>query len=92
MGFPLTSHAGVVLFDGVCNLCNAFVNFVLDRDPRGYFRFGALQSAVGQDLMQRHHVPDEELRSLVLFEDGNVYTESTAALPPGSKGSEGRLL
>ena len=45
-------HA-VVLFDGVCNLCNGFVRFVIPRDPRGHIRFAALQSEAARRLMAR---------------------------------------
>ncbi len=79
------NHA-VILFDGVCNLCNGFVNFVIDRDPDGYFQFAALQSEAAQALLEG---AGEEavagsggglLRSVVLVEDGHVYRKSTAAL------------
>ena len=70
----------IILFDGVCNLCNAFVNFVIARDPAGRFRFGALQSPEGREALRRSGASDEGLRTLVLIEDGRAYTESTAAL------------
>ena len=46
-------HHPVLLFDGVCNLCNASVQWVLLRDPRGIFQFAALQSEAGQALLRR---------------------------------------
>lgn len=70
----------VVLFDGVCNLCNASVNFIIDRDPPGYFRFASLQSAAAQKLLQRYGQPANNLKSMVLIEGQNYYTQSTAAL------------
>jgi len=70
----------VVLFDGVCNLCNGFVQFVIARDRRGYFRFGPLQSAAAQRLIDTARgsrpVPD----SIVLIADGRLWTRSSAAL------------
>ena len=75
----MTDNA-VILFDGVCNLCNASVNFVIDRDPRGYFRFAALQSDVSQKLMARHNLPGTYFDSIVFIENGRAYTKSTAAL------------
>ena len=70
----------VILFDGVCNLCNGFVNFVIARDPAGRFQFGALQSAAAQRLLgsidSREPWPD----SIVLVERGRVWTQSAAAL------------
>jgi predicted DCC family thiol-disulfide oxidoreductase YuxK len=70
----------VVLFDGVCNLCDASVTFVIDRDPAGEIRFAALQSEVGQALRRRFRVPDEAAASVLFVEDGRCYRESTAAL------------
>jgi predicted DCC family thiol-disulfide oxidoreductase YuxK len=75
-----TDQSAVVLFDGVCNLCNATVNFVIARDPKGYFRFSSLQSATAQELLKRHAVPQDLLDSIVLIESGACYTQSTAAL------------
>ena len=75
-------HA-VVLFDGVCNLCNAGVNFIIDHDQPGYFRFAALQSEAGrQALGAQTHVPHaaSEGRSIVLIENSRVYDRSSATL------------
>jgi predicted DCC family thiol-disulfide oxidoreductase YuxK len=66
----------VVLFDGVCNLCNGMVRFVLARDPRGTFRFASLQSAAARRLLAGA-VPPE---TIVLIEAGKTYTKSCAAL------------
>lgn len=75
-----TDHA-VVLFDGVCNLCNAGVNFIIDRDPAAYFRFAALQSEAGSALRASCGIPAAAaLESLVLIEAGRCYRRSTAAL------------
>jgi predicted DCC family thiol-disulfide oxidoreductase YuxK len=72
--------SSVILFDGVCNLCNAFVTFVIPRDPAGRFKFGALQSPAAQRLLgsidSRGSWPD----SVVLVENGRVWTRSAAAL------------
>jgi len=69
-----------VLFDGVCNLCNAAVLFVIDRDPAGYFRFAALQSDEGQRLLAEHGHRAPDLSSVLLVDGGRVYARSTAAL------------
>lgn len=78
----LDDSRAVILFDGVCNLCNAAVTFVIDRDPGAYFSFAPLQSDVGQALLRRAglnaHAPT--LESIVLVENGHVYTHSAAAL------------
>jgi predicted DCC family thiol-disulfide oxidoreductase YuxK len=70
----------VLLFDGVCNLCNASVQFVIDRDPEARFRFAALQSEVGRELAEGCGIDADALASLVLVEDGRCYTRSSAAL------------
>lgn len=70
----------VVLFDGVCNLCNASVDFILERDSKSIFRFASLQSEAGQELLRRFRLPTEEHRSLVLVEGDRFFTRSSAAL------------
>lgn len=70
----------VVLFDGVCNLCDRSVQFILDRDPKQRFRFAALQSDKGQELLRNHGQSTGELNSIVLVEGGRCFVRSTAAL------------
>ncbi len=72
--------AAVVLFDGVCNVCNGAVNFILERDPGGYFRFAALQSEAARPLLAAARLPATFLDNIVLVEDGACYARSTAAL------------
>jgi predicted DCC family thiol-disulfide oxidoreductase YuxK len=74
-----------ILFDGVCTLCNGFVQFVIRRDPQGHFRFAALQSAAGQALLAAHGQPLSAAAlaqpdSVVLVAGGRVYTHSAAVL------------
>jgi predicted DCC family thiol-disulfide oxidoreductase YuxK len=66
----------VVLFDGVCNLCNGAVRFILARDPAGLFRFASLQSEAARRLLR----DDGRAETIVLLEAGKTYTKSTAAL------------
>lgn len=70
---------GVILFDGICNLCNYMVIFVIHRDRSGYFKFASLQGEAGQSLISRHF-PDPAKRpdSIVLIEHGQVYIHSDA--------------
>ena len=72
--------ASLVLFDGVCHLCNGFVQFVIARDPHGRFQFGALQSASARRVLELYDTPDPLPDTVVLVEDGKVFTRSTAAL------------
>ena len=76
----MTSDGPVVLFDGVCNLCNGAVNFIIDRDKQQQFRFASLQSEAGEKLLKQYALPNIYLRSLVLVERQKVFTKSTAAL------------
>jgi len=79
VGESVNAASSVILFDGVCNLCNAGVQFVVARDPAGHFQFAPLQSAAAARLIASSGVrslPD----SIVLVEDGRVWTQSTAAL------------
>ena len=70
----------IILFDGVCNLCNSSVQFVIQRDPSGKFNYAALQSAAGQQLLKENHLPVNELYSIILIKDGKTYQRSRAAL------------
>ena len=70
----------IVLFDGVCNFCNSSINFVIERDSKGYFKFAPLQSEAGEELIAKHGIDTAETDSVILAEDGKAYTHSTAAL------------
>src|SRR5579863_10454909 len=51
----------IVLYDGVCGLCNRFIQFVLRRDPSGFFRFASLQSPLAASILARHGQHPEAL-------------------------------
>ena len=70
----------VILFDGVCGLCNRLVNFILRKDKRARFRFAALQSGTGRKLLAEHGLSQEDLDSVVLMAGGAAYQRSTAVL------------
>jgi len=72
--------SAIILFDGVCNFCNSSVNFIIERDKAGYFKFAPLQSEIGEKLLAENGIDKIETDSVVLIEDGAVYTHSTAAL------------
>jgi predicted DCC family thiol-disulfide oxidoreductase YuxK len=77
----MSTAPAVILFDGVCNLCNGFVQFVIRHDAAGRFRLAALQSDAGQALLRQHQLPTPpEPDSVVLLMDGRAYTHSAAAL------------
>jgi predicted DCC family thiol-disulfide oxidoreductase YuxK len=77
---PNNTQPPIVLYDGVCGLCNGVVQFIIRRDRRKTFRFAPLQSDAGQALLERFGMPKDSLDSFVLIEDNRVYTKSTAAL------------
>lgn len=74
LGYP------VVLYDGVCNLCDASVQFILDHDASQTVRFASLQSEVGQELARAHGVDPARLDTLVLIENGRGLVQSDAVL------------
>ncbi len=75
-----TDNQHIILFDGVCNLCNTSVQFVINRDPKHRFNYAPLQGDTAKDLLAISGSPGLDLDSVVLVEDGKVYDRSTAAL------------
>ena len=69
-----------MLFDGVCNFCNASVNFVIERDKAGYFKFAPLQSEIGEELVAKHGIDTAGTDSVIVVENDRAYTHSSAAL------------
>jgi predicted DCC family thiol-disulfide oxidoreductase YuxK len=76
---PLAGHV-LVLFDGVCNLCNGFVQFLIRRDPSARFRFASLQSEVAHNLLTRFGLDSRAMHSVIVIDNGDVYQRSDAAL------------
>ncbi len=76
------SIINIILFDGLCNLCNSSVQFVIKHDPKAVYRFASLQSEVGQKLLLDNgiSITNNDLSSFILLENNIVFTESTAAL------------
>lgn len=84
--FNSGDRRSVVLFDGVCNLCNGAVNFSLDHDPKGKFRFVSLQSKVGQSLLKASGKRHDDISSIVLVEPASASSSaSSSPLPISSK-------
>ncbi len=74
------SDKAIVLFDGVCNFCNASVNFVIKHDSKNHFLFTPLQSEKGKQLLRNYQLDENEMKSFVLIENNTAYSKSTAAL------------
>ncbi|MEP7164689.1 MAG: thiol-disulfide oxidoreductase DCC family protein [Ferruginibacter sp.] len=70
----------IILFDGICNLCNSSVQYVIKHDPHAIFRFASLQGETGQQLLKQYGLPPNDLNSFVLIRDNKLYTRSAAAL------------
>lgn len=70
----------VILFDGVCNLCNGAVLFIIKRDKKVKFSFASLQSTFGQNQLKKYGLSSEELSTIVLLKEGRIFTKSSAAL------------
>src|SRR5688572_24921366 len=74
----------IILFDGICNLCNSSVRFVIKRDPGASFKFAAFQSDAGRKLADQYKITDTG-KSFILIENNQVFTRSTAALKVARK-------
>lgn len=81
METKIPENKKIILFDGVCNLCNNAINFVIEHDKKDTFRFASLQSDVGRKLVMERGIDPEILDTIILIEPGVAYYEkSTAAL------------
>jgi predicted DCC family thiol-disulfide oxidoreductase YuxK len=75
----MTEHGPILLFDGVCNLCNKLVIFIIHRDSKTKIRFSPLQSTEGQSLLRARGLHEENINSIV-FIDGPVYFLKSSAV------------
>lgn len=70
----------VVYFDGVCNLCNSAVNFLIDQDKEGRLKFASLQSEAGKAVLHRSGLPEQDYDSFILVKNGQLLLKSDAVL------------
>lgn len=70
----------ILLFDGVCNLCNSIVQFTIERDPKGKFKFASLQSESGQALLNKFGLPTNNFDSFVFISGDKYFLKSSAGL------------
>ena len=75
----LKSHK-ILLFDGVCNLCNGAINFVIRHDKNDVFLFASLQSDLGKELLKKYKIDSQKIDSIILIDNDKVYVKSAAAL------------
>lgn len=74
------NQPSIILFDGVCNLCNGFVNFLIPRDKDNQFIFSSLQSDKAHELLKELNYSSEKISSVLLIENGNLFSRSAAVL------------
>tara|TARA_R110000850_G_scaffold89765_1_gene191873 strand:+ start:158 stop:559 length:402 start_codon:yes stop_codon:yes gene_type:complete len=70
----------IILFDGVCNLCNGAVTYIIKRDNKNVFKFAALQSEIGQKLTSKFKIDTTKVDSIILIDGEKHYEKSSAAL------------
>jgi predicted DCC family thiol-disulfide oxidoreductase YuxK len=75
----LPQNKKIILFDGVCNLCNTAVQFVIQHDKKDVFRFVALQSDLGQEILKHIGINPDKIDSIILYEPGVAYYYKSSA-------------
>ncbi len=86
MNLDLPKDKNVILFDGVCNLCNSAVQYIIKRDTKGHFRFTALQSTTGKAIVTHYAIDTSKVDSILVYTpEKGVVSKSTAALKIASK-------
>ena len=81
MKYGLPKHKKLILFDGVCNLCNASVQYVIKHDKKDVFMFAALQSDIGEQIIKEYNIDTSKTDSILLYsETDGLKTKSSAAL------------
>lgn len=76
----LTNDKHIILFDGVCNLCNGFVQFVIKHDKKNKFKFSSLQSPFSQNILLQNNIPNTHFDSFIYWRHNKILQQSTAAL------------
>ena len=79
----------IILFDGICNLCNSSVQYVINQDTKDVFRFVALQSELGQKILRHIGIADKNIDSIVVYQPGIAYYYKSAALIEITKSLQG---
>ena len=86
MSIDLEKNKQLILFDGVCNLCDASVQYVIKHDKNDLFRYTTLQGEVGQAIIKKYGVDTDKMDSILLYSPENgISYKSTAALKIASK-------
>ena len=77
---PVQEPDKIILFDGICNLCNGIVRFIIKRDKKEVFKFASIQSGTGEMLLGKINFPVMPLQSIIYIHGDLYYSESTAVL------------
>ncbi|GAA3606043.1 DCC1-like thiol-disulfide oxidoreductase family protein [Flavivirga amylovorans] len=81
MSIDIPKHKKLILFDGVCNLCNTSVQYVINHDKKNVFMFAPLQSDIGKRIIERFNIDTQKTDSILLYTPENsIVSKSTAAL------------
>ena len=75
----------VIFFDGLCNLCNGAVQFIIERDTNNVYHFASLQSDFAKNELSKFDIDTAQMNSFILLENGKIYQRSTAALRVAKK-------
>ena len=78
-------NSNLILFDGVCNFCNFWVNFIIDHDDKRYFKFASLQSDIAQRILIEKKIDISKIDSIILVVNDQVFFKSSAALQIAKK-------
>jgi len=70
----------IILFDGVCNLCNSSVQFIIEQDTKNTFLFSSLQSDFGQKFLKENSLKLDNFDSIILIDEDKIFHKSDAAL------------
>lgn len=88
----LPENKSLILFDGVCNLCNSSVNFIIKHDPKELFLFASLQSDAAKEILLQLNEEKIKMDSILLIEEGEIFEKSSAALRISKKLNKGFKL
>jgi len=75
-----TKNKSIILFDGVCNLCNSSVNFIIKHDKKERYLFASLQSDAAKEILLQFDIKKIPFQSIILIDEDKIYDKSTAAL------------
>jgi predicted DCC family thiol-disulfide oxidoreductase YuxK len=76
----ISENQTIILFDGVCNFCNYWVNFIITHDKKAIFKFASIQSETGKILLLKYKIDPTKVDSVILIESNQAYIYSDAAI------------